>query len=129
MIKEVNIKQNAIICISESQKNPNRYENLSMCEQYAKEANCNVEGVFKFQYDDFSQSKKNLIEYLEKCSNVKTLIISNFTRISRRVDRVMDFLHDLQIGGISVFDVRLGQKVTMTDVPILCLTESINKKE
>ena len=120
---------NTIICVSESQKNPNRYENLNMCEQYAKEAGCNVQGIFKFQYDDFNQSKKDLIEYLEKSSNVKTLIISNFTRISRRVDRVMDFLHDLQMGGISVFDVRLGQKVTMTDVPILCLTESINKKE
>lgn len=123
------MKQNAIICISESQKNPKRYENLSVCEQYANEANCNVEEVFKFQYDDFSQSKKDLIEYLEKCSNVKTLIISNFTRISRRVNRIIEFLHDLHLRGISVFDVRLGQNLTMTDVPILCLTESINKKE
>lgn len=123
------MKQNAIICVSESQKNPKRYENFSMCEQYAKEADCNVRGVFKFQYDDFNQSKRDLIGYLEKCSNIKTLIISNFTRISRRVDRVMDFLHDLQVRGISVFDVRLGQNITMTDVPILCLMESINKKE
>ena len=28
---------NSVICISESQKNPKRYENLSMCKQYAKE--------------------------------------------------------------------------------------------
>lgn len=33
---------NSVICISESQKNPKRYENLSMCKQYAKEAGCNV---------------------------------------------------------------------------------------
>ena len=120
---------NTIICVSESQKNPNRYENLNMCEQYAKEAGCNVQGIFKFQYDDFNQSKKDFIEYLEKSSNVKTLIISNFTRISRHIDKIMDFLHDLQIRGFSVFDVHLGQNVTMTDVPILCLTESINKKK
>ena len=100
-----------------------------MCEQYAKEADCDVRGIFKFQYDDFNQSKKDLIEYLEKCSNSKTLIISNFTRISRRVDRVMEFLNDLHRRGISVFDVHLGQNITMTDVPIFCLAESINKKE
>lgn len=123
------MKENVVICVSESQKNPKRYENLSVCEQYAKEANCNVEGVFKFQYDDFNQSKKDLIGYLEKCSNVKTLIISNFTRISRSVDRIMEFLNDLHKRGISVFDVRLGQNITMTDVPILFLMESINKKE
>ena len=123
------MKIDTIICVSESQKNPKRYENLSVCEQYAKEADCNIRGVFKFQYDDFNQSKKDLIGYLERCSNVKTLIISNFTRISRRIDRVMDFLHDLQARGISVFDVRLVQDITMTDIPILCLTKSINKKE
>lgn len=123
------MKENVIICVSESQKNPKRYENLSMCEQYAKEADCDVRGIFKFQYDDFNQSKKDLIEYLEKCSNSKTLIISNFTRISRRVDRVMEFLNDLHRRGISVFDVHLGQSITMTDVPIFCLAESINKKE
>ena len=123
------MKENVVICVSESQKNPKRYENLSVCEQYAKEADCNIRGVFKFQYDDFNQSKKDLIGYLERCSNVKTLIISNFTRISRRIDRVMDFLHDLQARGISVFDVRLVQDITMTDIPILCLTKSINKKE
>ena len=123
------MKENVVICVSESQKNPKRYENLSVCEQYAKEANCNVEGVFKFQYDDFNQSKKDLIGYLEKCSNVKTLIISNFTRISRSVDRIMEFLNDLHKRGISVFDVRLGQNITMTDVPIHFLMESINKKE
>lgn len=123
------MKENTIICVSESRRNPNRYENLSMCEQYAKEIGCNVHGIFRFQYGDFNQSKKDLIEYLEKCSNVKTLIISNFTRISRRIDRVMDFLHDLQARGISVFDVRLVQDITMTDIPILCLTKSINKKE
>ena len=123
------MNERARMCIAESQKNPKRYENLSVCEQYAKEANCNVEGVFKFQYDDFNQSKKDLIGCLEKCSNVKTLIISNFKRISRRVDRIMEFLHDLHLRGISVFDVRLGQNITLTDVPILCLTESINKKE
>lgn len=27
---------NAVIRISESQKNPKRYENFSICEQYAK---------------------------------------------------------------------------------------------
>ena len=123
------MKENTIICVSESRRNPNRYENLNMCEQYAKETGCNVHGIFRFQYGDFNQSKKDLIEYLEKCSNVKTLIISNFTRISRRIDRVMDFLHDLQARGISVFDVRLVQDITMTDIPILCLTKSINKKE
>lgn len=123
------MKEDVIICVSESQKNPKRYKNLSMCEQYAKEADCDVRGIFKFQYDDFNQSKKDLIEYLEKCSNSKTLIISNFTRISRRVDRVMEFLNDLHRRGISVFDVHLGQNITMTDVPIFCLAESINKKE
>ena len=41
---------NSVICISESQKNPKRYENLSMCKQYAKEEEgCNVKDVFKFQ--------------------------------------------------------------------------------
>lgn len=35
---------NSVICISESQKNPKRYENLSMCKQYAKEEGCNVKG-------------------------------------------------------------------------------------
>lgn len=124
----IDMKQNAIICVSESQKNPKRYENLSVCEQYAKEANCNVEGVFKFQYDDFNQSKKDLIEYLEKCSNVKTLIIYNFTRISRSVDRFMDFLRDLQVRGIAVFDVRLGHNITLVNFPILCLIENINKR-
>ena len=124
------MKQSAIICVSESQKNPKRHENLSICEQYAKEANCNVRGVFRFQYDDFNQSKEDLIGYLEKCSEAKSLIISNFTRISRRVDRYMDFLHDLQKRGISVFDVRLGQYITMENFPyILCLQKSINKRE
>lgn len=124
------MKQNAIICVSESQKNPKRYESLSMCEQYAKEANCNVRGVFIFQYDDFNQSKEDLIGYLEKCSEAKSLIISNFTRISRRVDSLMDFLHDLQKRGISVFDVRLGQHITMENFPYIpCLQESINKRE
>lgn len=124
------MKQDVVICVSESQKNPKRYESLSMCEQYAKEANYNVRGVFRFQYDDFNQSKEELIGYLEKCSEAKSLIISNFTRISRRVDRYMDFLHDLQKRGISVFDVRLGQNITMENFPYIpCLQESINKRE
>lgn len=124
------MKQDVVICVSESLKNPKRYESLSMCEQYAKEANYNVRGVFRFQYDDFNQSKEELIGYLEKCSEAKSLIISNFTRISRRVDRYMDFLHDLQKRGISVFDVRLGQNITMENFPYIpCLQESINKRE
>lgn len=35
-------KKNVFICILESQRNPERCERYSMCEQYAKKANLNV---------------------------------------------------------------------------------------
>ena len=125
---------NAVICISESQKNPKRYENFSICEQYAKEADCNVKEVFKFQYDDFEQSLKDLIRTLESNSEVNTIIISNWTRISRLATKVMYFLVDLHRKGIAVYDVRMGKYITYWDIElssILKLTEreSVTKRK
>ena len=125
---------NSVICISESQKNPKRYENLSMCKQYAKEAGCNVNDVFKFQYDDFEQSKKDLIRSLESNPEINTIIISNWTRISRLATKVMYFLVDLHRKGIAVYDVRMGKYITYWDIElssILKLTEreSVTKRK
>lgn len=125
---------NAVICISESQKNPKRYENFSICEQYAKEADCNVKEVFKFQYDDFEQSLKDLIRTLESNSEVNTIIISNWTRISRWLSRIMDFLTALDRRGIAVYDFRMGKYITYWDIElssILKLTEreSVTKRK
>jgi len=120
------MKQNAIICISESHKNPKWYENFSICEQYVKEADCNVKEVFKFQHDDFEQSLKDLIRTLESNSEVNTIIISNWTRISRWLSRIMDFLTALDRRGIAVYDVSVGKYITYLDIAlssILKLTE------
>ena len=125
---------NSVICISESQKNPKRYENLSMCKQYAKEAGCNVKDVFKFQYDDFEQSLKDLMRTLESNPEVNTIIISNWARISRWLSRIMDFLTALDRRGIAVYDVRMGKYITYWDIElssILKLTEreSVTKQK
>ena len=118
---------NSVICISESQKNPKRYENLSMCKQYAKEEEgCNVKDVFKFQYDDFEQSLKDLMRTLESNPEVNTIIISNWARISRWLSRIMDFLTALDRRGISVYDVSMGKYIAYLDIAlssILKLTE------
>lgn len=89
-------KKNVFICISESQRNPERYERYNMCEQYAKETNLNVKGVFKFQYDNFEKSKDNLLRTLEANSDVNIIMISDCTRISRSIPRMMDLLIDLE---------------------------------
>ena len=118
---------NSVICISESQKNPKRYENLSMCKQYAKEEEgCNVKDVFKFQYDDFEQSLKDLMRTLESNPEVNTIIISNWARISRWLSRIMDFLTALDRRGIAVYDVSMGKYIAYLDIAlssILKLTE------
>ncbi len=126
---------NSVICISESQKNPKRYENLSMCKQYAKEEEgCNVKDVFKFQYDDFEQSLKDLMRTLESNPEVNTIIISNWARISRWLSRIMDFLTALDRRGIAVYDVSMGKYITYWDIElssILKLTEreSVTKRK
>ncbi len=89
-------KKTVFICISESQSNPERCERYRMCEQYANEANLNVRGVFKFQYDDFENSKDNLLRTLEANSDVSIIMISDCTRISRSIPRMMDLLIDLE---------------------------------
>lgn len=90
--------------------------------------------MFKFQYDDFEQSLKDLIRTLESNSEVNTIIISNWTRISRWLSRIMDFLTALDRRGIAVYDFRMGKYITYWDIElssILKLTEreSVTKRK
>lgn len=105
-----------------------------MCKQYAKEEGCNVKDVFKFQYDDFEQSLKDLMRTLESNPEVNTIIISNWARISCWLSRIMDFLTALDRRGIAVYDVRMGKYITYWDIElssILKLTEreSVTKRK
>ena len=118
---------NSVICISESQKNPKRYENLSMCKQYAKEEGCNVKDVFKFQYDDFEQSLKDLMRTLESNPEVNTIIISNWARISRWLSRIMDFLTALDRRGIAVYDV--SWDIELSSILKLTERETVTKRK
>lgn len=82
--------------------------------------------MFKFQYDDFEQSLKDLIRTLESNSEANTIIISNWTRISRWLSRIMDFLTALDRRGIAVYDVSMGKYIAYLDIAlssILKLTE------
>lgn len=109
-------KKNCIICLSKSQRNPKRSERYSLCQQYAKEANLNVRGVFKFQYDDFESSKDNLLRNLGTSSDVNTIIISDWTRISRSITKMLDFLISLSRKDIAVYDVNQKKYFTYRDV-------------
>ena len=109
-------KKNVFICISESQRNPERCERYSMCEQYAKKANLNVKGVFKFQYDNFEKSKDNLLRTLEANSDVNITMISDCTRISRSIPRMMDFLISLEKKDIAVYDVSQQKYITYRNI-------------
>lgn len=116
-------KKNVFICISESQRNLERYERYNMCEQYAKVTNLNVKEVFKFQYDDFEQSKNNLLRALETSPDVNTIIISDWTRISRSIPKMIDFLISLERKDIVVYDVRQEKYITYRDVLLLNSTK------
>ena len=75
--------------------------------------------MFKFQYDDFEQSLKDLIRTLESNSEANTIIISNWTRISRWLSRIMDFLTALDRRGIAVYDV-LGHTLVRGLAVLVC---------
>lgn len=122
-------KKNVFICISESQRNPERYERYNMCEQYAKETNLNVKEVFKFQYDDFEQSKNNLLRALETSPDVNTIIISDCTRISRSITRMLDFLISLSRKDIAVYDVNQKKYITYRDVLLNSARKNMRQNE
>ena len=84
--------------------------------QYAKKANLNVKGVFKFQYDNFEKSKDNLLRTLEANSDVNIIMISDCTRISRSIPRMMDLLIDLEKKDIAVYDVSQREYITFRDI-------------
>lgn len=122
-------KKNCIICLSKSQRNPKRSERYSLCQQYAKEVNFNVKEVFKFQYDDFEQSKNNLLRNLKTSPDVNTIIISDCTRISRSIPKMIDFLISLERKDIVVHDVRQEKYVTFRDILLNSTKEKYATKE
>lgn len=122
-------KKNVFICILESQRNPERCERYSMCEQYAKKANLNVKGVFKFQYDNFEKSKDNLLRTLEANSNVNIIMISDCTRISRSITRMLDFLISLSRKDIAVYDVNQKKYITYRDVLLNSTRKNMRQNE
>lgn len=85
--------------------------------------------MFKFQYDNFEKSKDNLLRTLEANSNVNIIMISDCTRISRSITRMLDFLISLSRKDIAVYDVNQKKYITYRDVLLNSTRKNMRQNE